>query len=192
MTWTPLKDMPENLGNLKNLQFLSDLVVGEKSGPNIKELEKLHHLHGWLRISRLDDAGEGCRNSRLLPSLVQLVHLNELEICGLHDVVKIGGEFFDNASSSVSVPFRSLTTLHFVQMSSWNEWSFSRRNREDGGFPSLTSLDILSCHQLVKLISGAPQHETHPISISRIYTVNRLPETRVLFGMEIILNISLY
>ena len=133
----------------------------KKVGQTLKNWKSFIIFTDCFRISRLGDAGEGCRNSRLLPSLGQLVYLNKLKIRGLYDVVKIGGEFFDNASSFVSVPFRSLKTLHFKHMSSWNEWSFSRRNGEDGVFPSLTSLKISSCRQLVKLISGAPQHEAH-------------------------------
>ncbi|KAL5554897.1 hypothetical protein UlMin_037133 [Ulmus minor] len=47
--------MPLNMGDLKNLQTLSDFYVGEQNGSRIKELQSLSNLHGSLNISGLEN-----------------------------------------------------------------------------------------------------------------------------------------
>ena len=71
--------------------------------------------------------------------------------------MEIGEEFFGDGST----PFRSLKTLRISWMRRWKEWSFSRAEGVGGVFPCLTRLVISQCHKLVRLVSGAPQHETH-------------------------------
>lgn len=53
--------------NLKDLQTLSNFVVGENGGPSIEELGRLHFLSGELKISKLQnvDVVENVRESYL-------------------------------------------------------------------------------------------------------------------------------
>lgn len=48
-----IKKMPENIGNLNSLQTLPYFIVEEHDGSDIKELEKLNHLHGTIHIKGL-------------------------------------------------------------------------------------------------------------------------------------------
>ncbi|XP_045819818.1 putative disease resistance RPP13-like protein 1 isoform X1 [Trifolium pratense] len=48
-----LKKMPKNIGKLNKLQSLPYFIVEEQHGSNIKELEKLNHLHGSIHIKGL-------------------------------------------------------------------------------------------------------------------------------------------
>jgi Leucine-rich repeat (LRR) protein len=41
---THIKKMPEQIGRLNHLQTLTDFVVGEHKGSDIKELAELNHL----------------------------------------------------------------------------------------------------------------------------------------------------
>ncbi|KEH33150.1 NBS-LRR type disease resistance protein [Medicago truncatula] len=49
-----IKKMPKKIGRLNHLQTLSDFVVGEQSGSDIKELGNLNHLQGELCISGME------------------------------------------------------------------------------------------------------------------------------------------
>ncbi|RHN65945.1 putative P-loop containing nucleoside triphosphate hydrolase, leucine-rich repeat domain, L [Medicago truncatula] len=48
-----LKKMPKHIGKLNSLQTLPYFVVEEKNGSDLKELEKLNHLHGKICIDGL-------------------------------------------------------------------------------------------------------------------------------------------
>ncbi|KAL6327862.1 hypothetical protein AAG906_026540 [Vitis piasezkii] len=50
-----LQEMPSQIGQLKDLQVLSDFVVGKNNGLNIKELREMSNLRGELRISKLEN-----------------------------------------------------------------------------------------------------------------------------------------
>ncbi|XP_024021731.1 putative disease resistance RPP13-like protein 1 [Morus notabilis] len=52
---TCLKEMPLQLSSIKDLQSLSDFVVGENNGSSIKALGALQLLHGSLCISGLEN-----------------------------------------------------------------------------------------------------------------------------------------
>lgn len=125
-----------------------------------------------------------CKNCYSLPPLGQLPSLRELDIIGLDSVRIIGQEFYSNGPLLIK-PFRSLETLRFRCMSDWQEW-FCLWDEEDGGFPclkelyledcpqfygnlpcflpSLRSLYILRCQQIVALLSPADvqMHTTYP------------------------------
>ncbi|XP_058721847.1 putative disease resistance RPP13-like protein 1 [Vicia villosa] len=45
--------MPKNIGSLSNLQTLNFFTVEEQNGSDLKELEKLNHLHGTIYIEGL-------------------------------------------------------------------------------------------------------------------------------------------
>ncbi|RVW40774.1 putative disease resistance protein [Vitis vinifera] len=47
------QEMPQQIGKLKNLQTLSDFIVGKSGFLGIKELKHLSHLRGKIRISQL-------------------------------------------------------------------------------------------------------------------------------------------
>ncbi|KAK2386186.1 putative disease resistance RPP13 protein [Trifolium repens] len=51
---TNIKNMPTMIGRLSNLEMLTDFVVGEQHGFDIKQLGKLNQLRGKLRISGLE------------------------------------------------------------------------------------------------------------------------------------------
>ena len=46
-----LQEMPQQIGKLKNLQTLSDFIVGESGFLGINELKHLSHLRGKIHIS---------------------------------------------------------------------------------------------------------------------------------------------
>ncbi|MCI94643.1 CC-NBS-LRR resistance protein, partial [Trifolium medium] len=47
--------MPTKIGGLNHLEMLTDFVVGENHGFDIKQLGKLNQLRGKLRISGLEN-----------------------------------------------------------------------------------------------------------------------------------------
>jgi Leucine-rich repeat (LRR) protein len=52
---TPLKEMPQHIGQLTKLQTLTAFLVGRQSKPSFKELGKLQHLRGELHIGNLQN-----------------------------------------------------------------------------------------------------------------------------------------
>ncbi|RVW40729.1 hypothetical protein VitviT2T_020537 [Vitis vinifera] len=50
-----LQEMPSQIGKLKDLQVLSNFVVGKNNGLNIKELREMSNLRGELHISKLEN-----------------------------------------------------------------------------------------------------------------------------------------
>ncbi|PON34398.1 NB-ARC domain, LRR domain containing protein [Trema orientale] len=50
-----LKEMPPQICNMKELQTLTDFVLGRESGSSIKELRRLQHLSGSLHIRGLEN-----------------------------------------------------------------------------------------------------------------------------------------
>ncbi|XWS74559.1 hypothetical protein CRYUN_Cryun01aG0008600 [Craigia yunnanensis] len=53
-----MKEMPGGIGKLTNLQALSDFIVGQGDGLNIREMQNLSNLKGQLSISELQNVNE--------------------------------------------------------------------------------------------------------------------------------------
>ncbi|GMN66639.1 hypothetical protein TIFTF001_035699 [Ficus carica] len=173
---------------LKDLKFVTELILEWKGRSENSDLElervalewllphtdlrilKIQGYRGtrfadWLGDSSFSNVTsislEGCRRCRLLPPLGQLPSLEKLEISGFDELERIGDEFFSSSTSSTIVPFRSLKELDIGSMMSWKEWSLTRAYGEAGVLPSLTCLRISCCKQLVSLLPGVPQQQTH-------------------------------
>ncbi|AES69064.1 hypothetical protein MTR_3g021330 [Medicago truncatula] len=206
---THIKKMPKEIRELFNLEILTDFVVGEQHGYDIKVvnvadpadamaanlkdkkhleelslsydelremdvtkarvsiLEALRPNRNLMRLGINDYRGSsfpnwlgdhhlpnlvslellGCKYCSQLPPLGQFPSLKKLSISGCHGITFIGSEFCGYNSSNV--PFRSLETLCFKNMSEWKVWLCR------GGFPFLKELCIKHCP---KLKSDLPQY----------------------------------
>lgn len=78
ITMAGLEEMPLEMGNLKDLQTLTDFILGKDgTGSTIKELRDLQHLHGTLRISGLENVVDV--SDILLGNLKDKKYLSELQ-----------------------------------------------------------------------------------------------------------------
>ena len=88
----------------------------------------------------------GCRNVTSLPSLGQLPSIKELHVEGLSSVRKVGNEFY----GIEKLPFHSLRTLVFCEMSTWEDWSdYGGVYEVEPPFGCLEHLIIWHCPKLV-------------------------------------------
>ncbi|KAL9349271.1 hypothetical protein Peur_056526 [Populus x canadensis] len=74
--YTPLKEMPQYIGQLAKLQTLTDFLVGRQSETSIKELGKLRHLRGELHIGNLQNVVDA--RDAVEANLKGREHLDEL------------------------------------------------------------------------------------------------------------------
>ncbi|KAL4395398.1 hypothetical protein AHAS_Ahas02G0248000 [Arachis hypogaea] len=75
---TDLEDMPKGMNKLKDLQFLSDYVVGKHEENGIGELGELANLHGTFYVQKLENviSSVAASNARM----DEKIHLNDLSL----------------------------------------------------------------------------------------------------------------
>ncbi|XP_028755825.1 putative disease resistance RPP13-like protein 1 [Neltuma alba] len=84
---TPLKAMPRGLGNIKDLQFLSDFVVGREQEASIGELGEISNLKGIIKISKLENVKNG--NEACDARMMEKKHIKSLtSSCAWYDDVE--------------------------------------------------------------------------------------------------------
>ncbi|XP_039687588.1 putative disease resistance RPP13-like protein 1 isoform X2 [Medicago truncatula] len=281
---THIKKMPKEMRGLINLEMLTDFVVGEQHGFDIKQLAELNHLKGRLQISGLKNVADpadamaanlkhkkhleelslsydewremdgsvteacfsvlealrpnrnltrlsindyrgssfpnwlgdhhhlanllslellGCTHCSQLPPLGQFPSLKKLSISGCHGVEIIGSEFC--RYNSANVPFRSLETLCFKNMSEWKEWlcldgfplvkelSLNHcpklKSTLPYHLPSLLKLEIIDCQELEASIPNAANISDIELKRCDGIFINKLPsslERAILCGTHVI------
>ncbi|AES69065.1 LRR and NB-ARC domain disease resistance protein, putative [Medicago truncatula] len=75
---THIKKMPKEMRGLINLEMLTDFIVGEQRGFDIKQLAELNHLRGRLRISGLKNVADPA--DAMAANLKDKKHLEELSL----------------------------------------------------------------------------------------------------------------
>ncbi|WCJ19472.1 NB-ARC domain-containing disease resistance protein [Euphorbia peplus] len=107
---------------------------------------------GWLGASAYSNMSSlklsRCRNCLFLPPLGQLTSLKNLSISDFGRVVDVGPEFYGSFSPSEK-PFGSLITLKFERMLKWQSWA---PYAHAGAFPRLQELYITECPNLVEAL----------------------------------------
>nr|XP_048330829.1 putative disease resistance RPP13-like protein 1 [Ziziphus jujuba var. spinosa] len=81
--FTGLERMPFEMGNLKILQTLNELIVGKYSGYTIQLLKDLQHLHGKLCFRRLENIVKV--EDVLEANLKEKKYLTKIEFCSSPD-----------------------------------------------------------------------------------------------------------
>ncbi|PPS16216.1 hypothetical protein GOBAR_AA04364 [Gossypium barbadense] len=141
---TKLTRMPEGMGRLKDLQIVTDFVLGCQTGSRINELGKLKHLRGRLSISGLKNVASAIDAKDA--NLKDKVNLKELElILGEDNDIDVGDEFYGYGQASTK-SFVSIEMLRFENMKEWEEWCCW----SDEAFPLLQELCIRDCPKLTK------------------------------------------
>ncbi|GMN29542.1 hypothetical protein TIFTF001_002471 [Ficus carica] len=152
---TKLKEMPAGMCNMKDLQTLTNVVLGKHCASNLKDLRELKHIRGGLSISGIENVVD----------VGDLPELKRLYIIRFPMVTSIGDEFYSNGSF-VFKPFKSLEKLVFRNMLEWQQWSFPEcnGNEEDAVFPRLRELHLEYCPRLT---GGLPNRQIESLIVTQ-------------------------
>ncbi|KAK7401157.1 hypothetical protein VNO78_12476 [Psophocarpus tetragonolobus] len=108
-------------------------------------------LYSNVAVLRLSD----CNYCLSLPSFGQLPSLKELLIKRMKLVKAVGYEFYFNKGSLLFQLFPLLESLHFEEMSKWEEWlpfeDCSPALQYGGAAPKLVRYNVSSCEKLKAL-----------------------------------------
>ncbi|PNX55695.1 CC-NBS-LRR resistance protein [Trifolium pratense] len=137
---TRIKSMPTKIGGLDNLQMLTDFVVGEQHGINIKQLGKLNNLRGKLQISGLENVIDPA--DAVAANLKAKEHLEALSM-SYGQWREMDGSITEAHVSILEAlqPNRNLMrlTIKDYRGSSFPNWL------GDHHLPNLVSLELLGC-----------------------------------------------
>ena len=105
---TQLKEMPLQMGKLRNLQNLRIFLVGKHSGSTIRDLGKLKNLFGTLCISNLEKVH--CTRDAMESNLKDKKYLSEFELLWCKDHVTHNSENKKNVLTQLR-PHTNLKSL---------------------------------------------------------------------------------
>ncbi|CAJ2638914.1 unnamed protein product [Trifolium pratense] len=185
-----LKKMPKNIGKLNKLQSLTYFIVEEQHGSNIKELEKLNHLHGSIHIKGLGNVIDPA--DAVMANLKDKKYLEELYM----DFCKNGREEMNEliVERNVSVlealhPNSNLKRLTIVNYSgnSFPNWLRGSDLPNLVSYIMLKELYIRECPELKRI---PPQH-LPSLQKLEISDCNKLEECLCLEGSPLLENVSI-
>jgi len=158
---THIKKMPPNISRLKNLEMLTDFVVGEQRGYDIKQLAELNHLQGRLRISGLNNVIDPA--DAAAANLEDKEHLEELSM-SYDEWREMDGSVTEAHVSVLEAlqPNRNLMrlTIKDYRGSSFPNWL------GDCHLPNLVTLELLGCKLFSQLPPLGQFHSLKKLSIS--------------------------
>jgi len=150
---THIKKMPKEIRVLINLEMLTDFVVAEQHGYDIKQLAELNHLKGRLQISGLKNVADPA--DAMAANLKDKKHLQEL-IMSYDEWREMDGSETEARVSVLEAlqPNRNLMrlTINDYRGSSFPNWLGGHH------LPNLVSLEFLGC----KLCSQLPPLGQYP------------------------------
>ncbi|XP_050209627.1 putative disease resistance RPP13-like protein 1 [Mercurialis annua] len=163
------RDVLEQLQPYQNIECLSIVGYRDEAFPCWVGAESFSNIVS-LKLN-------GCKKCSNLPPLGRLASLKDLAITEFGGIMVVGPEFYGGSASQIN-PFRSLKILKFEKMPQWREWISFESNDENRAFPllqelyirespnlttalpshlpSLTTLEIDGCLQLVASLPSAP------------------------------------
>jgi len=144
---THIKKMPTKIGGLNNLGILTDFVVGEQCGFDIKQLAELNYLQGSLQISGLENVIDPA--DAVAANLKDKKYLEELSLS--YDEWREMDGSINEARVSVLEALQPNKNLMRLIVKDYRGSSFPNW-LGDHHLPNLVSLELLGC----KLCSQLP------------------------------------
>ncbi|XP_044462555.1 putative disease resistance protein At3g14460 [Mangifera indica] len=147
-------DRSSSLDDSRNEKIETDVLEMLQPHKNIEKLMIKDYagtrFPSWIGSPLFDNLMflqlSNCLKCQFLPPLGQLPSLKGLTIEGMRGIKMVGTEFYGDGCSFV-LPFPSLETLKFENMSAWEEWSSSGLKGIDE-FPQLQIIEIQNCPKL--------------------------------------------
>ncbi|XVF82276.1 hypothetical protein PTKIN_Ptkin16aG0033000 [Pterospermum kingtungense] len=141
-----LKGMPSNFGTLSDLKTLSDFILGENMGSQLRELEGLSNLRGQLCISGLENVVD--TQDALKARLHDKTELDKLELKWCKDLRNRTGEI-EKKVLDLLQPSKKLKELAIkyycgMMLAKWVG---------DSSFSELQSLCLVNCQNCTSLPS---------------------------------------
>ncbi|XP_031267554.1 putative disease resistance RPP13-like protein 1 [Pistacia vera] len=163
-------DRSSNLDDSRNERIETDVLEMLQPHKNIEELMIKDYggtgFPSWIGSPLFCNMVllqlSNCPKCQFLPPLGQLPSLKDLTIEGMKRIKMVGTEFYGDGCSS-DLPFPSLETLKFENMSAWEEWSSSGLEGR-GDFLRLQSIEIQNCPKLRKFVQHFPSLKKMTIS----------------------------
>ncbi|CAJ2638907.1 unnamed protein product [Trifolium pratense] len=167
-----IKKLPKNIGKLNKLQSLTYFIVEEQHGSNIKELEKLNHLHGRIHIKELGNVIDPA--DAVMAILKDKKYLEELYM----DFYKNGREEMNESiverNVSVLEALHPNSNLKRLTIVNYNGNSFPNWLR-GSDLPNLVSLNLKRCTLCCHLPSLGQFSSLKELSISHCPELERVP-----------------
>ncbi|AES69056.1 putative P-loop containing nucleoside triphosphate hydrolase, leucine-rich repeat domain, L [Medicago truncatula] len=166
---THIKKMPKEIRVLINLEMLTDFVVGEQHGYDIKLLEELNHLKGRLQISGLKNVTDPA--DAMAANLKDKKHLQEL-IMSYDEWREMEGSETEARLLVLEAlqPNRNLMrlTINDYRGSSFPNWL------GDHHLPNLVSLELFGCKHCSQLPPLGQFHSLKKLSISGCHGIENI------------------
>ncbi|XP_039688343.1 putative disease resistance protein RGA3 isoform X1 [Medicago truncatula] len=137
---THIKKMPTKIGGLNNLEMLTDFVVGEKCGSDIKQLAELNYIQGRLQISGLKNVIDPA--DAVAANLKDKKHLEELSLS--YDEWRDMNLSVTEAQISILEALQPNRNLMRLTIKDYGGSSFPYW-LGDYHLPNLVSLELLGC-----------------------------------------------
>ncbi|XP_045819825.1 putative disease resistance RPP13-like protein 1 isoform X2 [Trifolium pratense] len=171
MDFPVLKKMPKNIGMLNKLQYLPYFIVEEQHGSNIKELEKLNHLHGTIKITGLgvidhvDVAKANLKDKKYLEELYMDFYKNGKEEMN---------EWIVERNVSVLEALHPNSNLKRLTIVNYSGNSFPNWLR-GSDLPNLVSLKLKNCPKLEECLCLEGSPLLKELYISKCSKLKRVP-----------------
>ncbi|XP_039166523.1 putative disease resistance RPP13-like protein 1 isoform X1 [Eucalyptus grandis] len=151
----------KHVQNLHNHELEAQVLDFLQPHTNLKNLTILNYggarFPSWLDCTYskiMSLCLRDCPNVVSLPMIGQLPSLKELSLKGLYAIERLGSEFYGD-----KMPFSSLTTLKFEEMSTWRDWSpYVEGPEEEVSFSRLLHLVVRGCPLLVGTLPDRLDH----------------------------------
>jgi Leucine-rich repeat (LRR) protein len=135
-----IKKMPKLIGRLNHLHTLTDFVVGENSGYDIKELAELNHLEGTLHISGLKNVIDPA--DATTANLKDKKHLEGLHMT--YDATRKTVSLTMERHGSILETLQPNSNLKWLTIVGCHDTSFPKW-LDECHLPNLVSLDLTRC-----------------------------------------------
>ncbi|CAJ2638900.1 unnamed protein product [Trifolium pratense] len=164
-----LKKMPKNIGKLNKLQSLPYFIVEEQHGSNIKELEKLNHLHGSIHVEGLGNVIDPA--DAVMANLKDKKYLEELHMNFYKKREEMNDSIVER-NLSVLEAFQPNSNLKRLTIVNYNGNSFPNWLR-GCDLPNLVSLKLKNCPKLEECLC----HEGY-LLLKKLY-ISDCPELKI-------------
>ncbi|XP_044495039.1 putative disease resistance RPP13-like protein 1 [Mangifera indica] len=173
-----LKEMPSNMKELKNLQMLSNFIVGKESSSNLEDLKSLNFLEGKLCISKLE-------NVKQIGGLI-LNNKKDLKMLSLEWESQFGGSRKERKEKDVLLMLEPHNNLEELTIRSYGGSEFPSWLSTSSLLSKLAVLSLENCENCTNLPSQSLLSSLKELKILGMLKLERIDMLSFFNSLEIL------